>query len=142
MRKLTLIALFVCSALYAQEYTEILVFDISGVTTDTTRSISVKKLGRDIGRLFEVDFTSTNCDLLSLNIGYSVSNEYPLFLDTIPNIQMPILLDKTVYSTTYKGVENNSVGLNIMPYDGNYLWINIIYNGGCTAGEIKLRYAK
>ena len=142
MRKLIIALLFTTSSLFAQEYTEIVVFDMSGVTGDTIRPISIKKLGRDIGRLIEVDFTSTNCNLLELNIGYSVGKEYALFLDTIPTVSLPVTLDKTVYSTTYKGVENNSISFDVIPYNGNYFWLGLVDNAACTTGEIKLRIAK
>jgi len=140
--RLIIILSFITTLLFSQEYSEITVFNLSGVTTDTIRSISIKKLGKDEGRMVEVDFTSVNCDSLEMDLGYSVSKDYPMFFDTIPNIALPIVLDKTVHTVTYKGVENNSIGIDMFPYDGNYFWVKITYYVTCTSGTIKVRYSK
>ena len=57
-------------------------------------------------------------------------------------MSFPITLDKTEYTTTYKWVENNSVSIDIFAYSGNYIWISIIYDAGCTIGLVKARIAK
>ena len=138
--RLLILSLFICSLAYTQEYTEIELFDISGVTTDTIKPISYKP--KDAGALMEVDFSEVNCDLLALNIGYGTNDIYPNFLDTIPGVQLPVILDKTVYTNTFKGVESNVFAFDISWYDNNYIWFGIVYNGACTSGKIKLRYSR
>jgi len=140
MRYLLLTLLFP-ALLYSQEYTEINLLDMSGVTGDTIKSISLKPV-KGQGRMVEVDFTTVNCDLLQLNIGYGVSDEFPMFIDTIPGSSLPVLLDKTANLTVFQGDTNNSKGFDFAPYDGNYLWLQIIDNAACTSGEVKVRFSK
>jgi hypothetical protein len=142
MKKLTILLLFACSILSAQEYIEYSVLDVSGLAGDTIRAISVKPLGKENSRIVEIDFTDVNCSLLALDIGYGVSDDYPVFLDTIPGVALPVTLDKTTYTSTYRGVENNSVSFDILGYSGNYVWLRIIDNATCTSGDIKIRYSK
>jgi hypothetical protein len=143
MKKLLILpVLFFSLFLNAQEYHEASILNAAGLSTDTIINYSVKPIDNYPGRLIEIDFSSINCDLLGLNIGYGTNDLYPTFLDTIPNVELPITLDKTVYTTTFRGVESNVVSIDITPYNGNYLWIEIIDNVACTSGEVKLRYSK
>lgn len=141
MKKLLLIVCaFISLGVFAQEYTETLLWDLSGVTGDTTRPVSYKN--KDKGALVEVDFSNVNCNVLQLNFGYGTNDVYPNYLDTIPDLALPVTLDTTVYTNTYLGVESNVLTLDVPWYDGNYLWFNLIYDGACTSGEIKLRLKK
>lgn len=135
--RLTIILLFISAIISAQEYTETILFDVSGITGDTIRSISYKP--KDPGAIVELDFTSVNCDSLGLNIGYGTNDQYPVFMDTIPGVQVPITLDKTVYTNTFRGVESNIASIDITWYDANYIWIQIIDAITCTSGDVKLR---
>lgn len=137
MKKLIIPLLFICGLISAQEYQEYVLFDISGVTSDTTRPISYKP--DEPGALIEIDFTSVNCNVLTLDVGYSSTDRSPVYLDTIPNISLPITLDKTTYTNTYLGVESNVFVIDILDYKKNYLWFHIGYDGACTRGQVKLR---
>ena len=140
MKKLLIPLLFICGLLQAQEYTETLLWDLTGVTGDSIRSVSYKS--KDKGALVEVDFSDVKCNVLELNIGYGSNDQYPMFIDTIPYVSLPVLLDTTVYTTTYLGVETNIVGFHLVDYDANYLWFQLVYDGACTVGNIKLRLQK
>lgn len=132
--------LFIPFLAMAQEYNEIVVLDIAGVTGDTSRAVSFKV--KEGGANIEVDFTSVDCDLLQMNIGYGLSDNKPFFLDSVPGLALPATLDKTVYTNTFGGVESNGLSFSFLSYDSNYIWINIIDNAGCTSGEIILRYKR
>jgi hypothetical protein len=132
--------LFIPFLAMAQEYNEVVIFDMAGVTGDTSRSVSFKV--KNGGANLEVDFTSVNCDLLQMNFGYGLTDNKPFYLDTIPGLSMPVTLDKTVYTNTFDGVESNGISFSFLDYSANYIWINIIDNAACTSGEIILRYKR
>ena len=140
MKKLLIPFLFICGLLSAQEYAETVLWDLTGVTGDSIRSVSYKS--KDKGALVEVDFSDIKCNVLELNIGYGSNDQYPMFIDTIPYVSLPVLLDTTVYTTTYLGVETNVLGIDLTTYDANYLWFQLVYDGACTVGNIKLRLPK
>lgn len=143
MRKLlTVLAVFICVFINAQEYIEKELFNMSGVTGDTITSFSYKVGRGQQGALIEIVFTGVNCDSLGLDIGYGTNNLDPVFLDTIPGVHLPITLDKTVYTVTYKGVESNVVSVDISWYDANYIWIRITDKVTCTRGIIKARFKR
>ena len=131
------IFLFFVAPLSAQEYFETTILDVSGLAGDSILKPLSWKV-KDPGANVTIDFTSVNCDLLGFNLGYSPKSDIPLFIDTIPNVQLPITLDKTVYTNTYNGVESNAISIDITWYDDNYLWFGIIDNAACTSGEIKV----
>lgn len=135
MKKI-IILLLIASPLMGQEYFETTLFDVSGISSDTTKELSWKV--NEPGVNIVIDFSDVNCDLLGLNIGYSPSPEIPLFIDTIPNVQLPITLDKTIYANTFRGITTHAVGVDISWYDDNYLWFNIVDNAACTSGTIKV----
>lgn len=139
MKKLIFLFIFIPSLLGAQEYKEFTLFDLKGLTSDTTRPISYKP--DRPGALVEIDFTTTNCDLLTLDIGYGTNSFTPVYLDTIPgaDLTLPVTLDKTTYTNTYLGVESNVISFDITWYDANYLWFHVGYNAACTHGKIKIR---
>lgn len=141
MKKLTLLLLFIPMLMIGQDYHSVVLFDMDGVTGDTTRSYSVKTQ-RSEGSIAEIDFTSVNCDLLQLNFGYGLTDFAPVYIDTIPTVSFPITLDKTVYTSTYLGIDNSTISIDVTRYSANYLWFNIIDNASCTSGEIILRIKK
>jgi hypothetical protein len=142
MKKLLFLLLITISAtISAQEYNSLTLFDMVGVTGDTIRPMSLK-LSKGAGQMIEVDFTDVNCDLLGLDIGYGLTDFAPQFLDTIPNVQLPVTLDKTVYVNTYQGIDNSTISFDFSLYNSNYIWFGLTDNVACTSGEIIVRYKR
>ena len=138
--KTLLFFLFIPCLLIAQEYEQITIFDMAGVTGDSTRVISLKIY--EGGLISEVEFASVNCNTLTLEVGYCLTETRPRYPSTFSGLTNPVTLDKTAITRTYLGVESNGFVIDFSEYNANYLCFELTDDASCTYGEIILFYTR
>lgn len=127
----------------AQNAGRILLFDAAGVTSDTSRAISLK--GEDQG-FVQVVFTGLNCDTSQLKIGYTLADSLVVYPSSITGLDQPITLNKLaadpadpddyLFTHTVKGKTNSVLGVNIPSWRPYYMVFT--YRKACTAGKVYL----
>ena len=134
MKNLLFIFAFLPMLLPAQEFLEYTMFDWEGVSTDTMAPISIKNRA-----IVEIDFTDINCNVLTLDIGYTLTDTKPAFLGSFAGLTFPLLMDKTATTDTYLGVEVNHFVFDFSDYEANYVWVKVNDDAGCTDGNLVIR---
>jgi hypothetical protein len=149
MRKCVLIicCLVIALSASAQNAGKILLFNLSHVTGDSSRAISLK--GEDAG-FVQVVFTSTNCDSTVMKIGYSLVDTVITYPAVISGLTQPIILNKIApdtndtghYLFTHELNNKTNSALGILVPDWRPYFMVFTVRKTCSDGEIWLIHKK